>query len=107
MERGDHPRGDVVDPDARPRPLVGVVGEEAGFVVWVRVLEVLEDDGGFVQGFCGGRGVFRFRAGEGRDEATGVEGEEGLWLVVRVHFDVLVGDLFLFEGEPDALDCVG
>jgi len=41
---------------------------------------------------------------QGGDEAAGVDGEEGLRLLVRVDFDVLVGDALVFEGDPDALD---
>ena len=41
---------------------------------------------------------------QGGDEAAGIEREERLGLVVRVYFDVLVGDLFLFEDGPGALD---
>ena len=41
---------------------------------------------------------------QGGDEAAGVEGEEGLGLVVGVDFDVLVGDFLLFEDGPGALD---
>lgn len=41
---------------------------------------------------------------EGRDETAGVDVEEGLWFLVGVDFDVLVGDLLVLEGYPDALD---
>lgn len=42
--------------------------------------------------------------GEGGDEAAGVEGEEGVRFVVGVYFDVFVGEVEFFEGEPGALD---
>lgn len=41
---------------------------------------------------------------ESWDEAAGVEGQKGLGFVVGVYFDVLVGDAFLFEDGPGALD---
>lgn len=41
---------------------------------------------------------------EGGDEAARVDFEEGLRFLVRVDFDVLVGDVLEFEGDPDALD---
>ena len=65
-------------------------------MVGKRVFEKFADDGAFVQRFVG---VF-----QGGDEAAGVEGEERLGLVVGVYFDVLVGDFFLFEDGPGALD---
>ena len=67
-----------------------------GSVFGVSFFEELADYGGFEEGF----GVVL----EGGDEAAGVEGEEGLGFVVGVYFDVLVGDLFLFEDGPGALD---
>jgi len=41
---------------------------------------------------------------EGGDKTARVDVEEGLGFLVRVDFDVLVGDLLVFEGYPDALD---
>ena len=41
---------------------------------------------------------------QGGDEAAGVERQEGGRFVVRVYFDVLVGDSFFFEDGPGALD---
>ena len=41
---------------------------------------------------------------ERRDEAAGIQVEEGLRLVVGVDFDVLVLNTFFFEGDPNALD---
>lgn len=38
------------------------------------------------------------------DQATWIDVEEGLWLLVGVYFDVLVGNLLVLEGDPDALD---
>lgn len=60
------------------------------------VFEELANHRAFVQGL----GVVL----ESRDEAAGVEGEEGLGLVVGVYFDVLVGDSLFFEDGPGALD---
>ena len=39
-----------------------------------------------------------------RDKTAWVDVEEGLRFLVGVDFDVLVGDLLVFEGYPDALD---
>jgi len=41
---------------------------------------------------------------EGGDETARVDVEEGLRFLVGVDFDVLVGDLLVLEGYPDALD---
>lgn len=41
---------------------------------------------------------------ESGDEASRVDREEGLWFFVWVDFDVLVGQGFVLEGDPDALD---
>jgi hypothetical protein len=38
------------------------------------------------------------------DEAARVDGEEGGGFAVGIYFDVLVGEEFVFEGDPDALD---
>jgi hypothetical protein len=38
------------------------------------------------------------------DQAAWVDVEKGLRFLVRVDFDVLVRDVFVFEGDPDALD---
>jgi hypothetical protein len=43
--------------------------------------------------------------GEGWDKSTRVQGQERLWLVVGVDFDVFIGDVLLLESDPDALDC--
>lgn len=37
-------------------------------------------------------------------ETARVDIEEGLGLLVGIDFDVLVRDLLVFEGDPDALD---
>ena len=41
---------------------------------------------------------------EGGHETARVDVEEGLRFLVGVDFDVLVGDLLVLEGYPDALD---
>lgn len=41
---------------------------------------------------------------QGGNKAVGVDVEEGLGFLVWVDFDVLVGDLLVFKGDPDALD---
>jgi hypothetical protein len=41
---------------------------------------------------------------ECRDKAPRVDVEEALRLFVRINFDVLVGYMFVFEGDPDTLD---
>jgi hypothetical protein len=41
---------------------------------------------------------------QGGNKAAGVDVEEGLGFLVRVDFDVLVGELLVFKGDPDALD---
>lgn len=41
---------------------------------------------------------------QGGDKAARVDVEEGLGFAVGVYFDVLVGDAFVLEGYPDALD---
>ena len=41
---------------------------------------------------------------ESGDETARVDVEEGLRFLVRIDFDVLVGDLLVLEGYPDALD---
>jgi len=41
---------------------------------------------------------------QSRHETAGIEIQKGLRLVVGVYFDVLIRDLFLFQGDPDALD---
>lgn len=41
---------------------------------------------------------------EGGDEAAWVDVEEALGLLVRVDFDVLIGDLLMLERYPYALD---
>lgn len=38
------------------------------------------------------------------DEAARVDFEEGLWFLVGVDFDVLVGYAFEFQRYPDTLD---
>lgn len=103
VEARDDARGDEVHPDAALGLEVRVEGLQPGAVVRVGFLEVLADDVRFVQGLRvrGGRGADL----EGGDEAAGVEAEERGGLVVRVHLDILVGDLLLLEGEPDALHC--
>lgn len=65
-------------------------------MVGKRVFEEFADDGAFVERFI--------VVLQGGDEAARVESEEGLGLVVGVDFDVLVGDFFLFEDGPGALD---
>ena len=60
------------------------------------VFEEFADHRAFVEGFV--------VVLQGGDEAAGVEGEEGLGLVVGVDFNVLVGDFLLFEDGPGALD---
>jgi hypothetical protein len=71
-------------------------------VLWVRFLEIFVDYVGFIEG--PGSSV-RLPAGNCWYQATWVECEEGSGLVVRIYFDVLIGDLFLFESDPDPLDC--
>ena len=100
VEGRDDARRDVVDPDLHPRPLVTVGREEARRLRGLPVQE-LADDVGFVERLGGAVGL---GAGEGRDQAARVEGEEGGFFVVRIDFDVLVRDPLLFEGEPGALD---
>jgi hypothetical protein len=41
---------------------------------------------------------------DGGDETARVDLEERLRFLVGVDFDVLVGDGFVLEGDPDALD---
>lgn len=65
-------------------------------MIGISVFEKLADDGALVQ-----RLVVVLQS---RDEAAGVEGEEGSGLVVGVDFDVLVGDVLFFEDGPGALD---
>jgi hypothetical protein len=65
-------------------------------MVWESVFEEFANDCAFVERF----GIVFER----RDETSRVEGEEGLGFVVRVDFDVLVRDFFLFEDGPGALD---
>jgi hypothetical protein len=38
------------------------------------------------------------------DKTAWVDFEERLRFLVRVYFDVLVGDVLVLEGDPDALD---
>lgn len=42
--------------------------------------------------------------GECWDKSAWIQSEEGIGLVVRVYFDVLVRDLFFLQSEPDSLD---
>ena len=100
VEGRDDARRDVVDPDLHARPLVPVGRVEARGLRGLPVQE-LADDVRFVEGLGGAVGL---GAGEGRDQAARVEGQEGGFFVVRIDFDVLVRDLLLFEGEPGALD---
>ena len=60
------------------------------------VLEVLHQDGAFV--------AAPVAVAQGRDEAPRVDVEEQLGLAVDVDFDVLVAELFEFEGDPDSVD---
>lgn len=95
VPRGDDSRGAEVRPNASARALVGVGGEKARCVLRIGVFEELADDGALVEGF-----VVVLQGGH---QAARVEGEERGGLVVWVHFDVLVGDLLLFQDGPGAL----
>lgn len=64
-------------------------------MVRVGFLEELADDGRLEERFV----VVLQR----RDQAAGVECQEGLRLVVRVHFDILIGNLLLFQDCPGSL----
>jgi len=95
VEPGDDVTVDVIGPKARCRTVLSGGGKQHG--AGVEVFEVLHYDGGFVGRPC-------WTVAEGGDETAGVHVEKGLGLFVGVDFDVLVGDLLVLEGDPDALD---
>jgi len=86
---------DVVRPQALGCAGLGVGGEQRG--TGAQVLEIFEYDCGFVR-------RPRWAVTQGGDEAARVDVEEGLGLLVGVDFDVLIGEPFVLERDPDALD---
>jgi len=86
---------DVIGPEATCSAGLGISRHERG--PRLQVFEVLHDNGGFVGRPC-------WAVADCGDEATWVDVEEGLGLLVGVYLDVLVGNSFVLEGDPDALD---
>jgi hypothetical protein len=93
---GNNPAPDIISPDACFCALVRIRGAQTRFGIWVCVFEKLAKHRGFVE-----RLVVVLQC---RHETARVEGEQGLRLVVRVDFDVLVWKGLFFEGDPDALN---
>lgn len=71
---------------------------------WVGFFEEFHDNVGFIERFGLAIGAGGVR--EGRYQPAGVKIDEALGLVVRIHFDILVGDVLLFKNKPHALDWV-
>ena len=65
-------------------------------MVWIGFFHELADDCAFEKGFV--------LVLERWYQTAGVEINERFWLVVGVHFDVLVGDFLLFQDGPGSLD---
>jgi len=79
-----------------PRLLIRILGQQLRLAFRIRVLQKLAQDRRLIE-----RLVLVLQSGH---ETAGVEIQEGLRLMVRVYLDVLIGNVFLFQCDPDALD---
>jgi len=93
VEQGDDVAVDVVCPQARIRSELRVAGQE--WLSLIQIFEVLHQDCAFVRA--------PVAVAQRGHEAAGVDVEEEFGLAVDVDFDILVGEAFVFEGDPDAV----
>lgn len=103
---------EMVRGEARLGPQVDVVlvatrqrGQEASLSFGRRrvheaLVEILHDDGALSEPLYLALLILEAQAW---DEAFGVDFEENLWLLVRVNFDVAVGDAQVFERHPSSV----
>ena len=100
MESWYDSRTHVVDPDFASGFGIFVRRKEEWFVIGKGLVEVLADDVRFVEGF---RRTVLLGTTKSRDQPTWVEGEVGWIFMVRVDFNVTVGEVLLFQCDPSSL----
>jgi hypothetical protein len=79
-----------------PRLFIRIRGQQLRFALRIRVFQKLAQDCRLVE-----RLVLVLQSGH---ETARVEIQKGLRLVVRVYLDILIGNAFFFQGDPDTLD---
>jgi len=96
MKSGNDPARAEIRPDPRSRFEIRILRQQSRTVVRVGVFQKLADDCAFVERFV--------VVLECWHQAARVEFQEGVGFVVRVHFNVLVGNFLLFQDGPGALN---
>jgi hypothetical protein len=79
-----------------PRLFIRIRGQQLRFALRIRVFQKLAQDCRLIEWL-----VLVLQSGH---QAAGIEIQKGLRLVVRVYLDVLIGNAFFFQCDPDALD---
>lgn len=85
-----------IDPDSHLGFWIGIRGKQLRSMLRISVFQELQDDGRLVE-----RLVVIFKC---RNQASRIEFQKALGLMVRVHFDILVWDTFFFEDCPNTLN---